>query len=421
MGGRPSGGSRRWWIAYSALGLAAIAAFFAFPLSTGVRSAIEVAFPLSNVVAIVVGVRMFRPERTGPWMLFAVGMAFFTAYTLARAVARIGVGPSDPQTLLEQIFQAIGYVLVIAALVSLIYSRRGGESDRTTLIDASILVIGAAIPFWVFVLAPLAHNASFSLGARLSPMSSAVADLVLLAVSVRLALSRGARTTAFSLLIAAMVSSLVANTMVVPALSGGSALTQTSPFNIFFLAAYLFAGAAPLHPSMKALTDVGHHESRLTAARIVMFSLASLTGWMSYLVQVVRALPVDFTVVLMGTVVIFFLVLLRLVGIADALERREQSARLLFESSPLPMWVYDANDMRFLAVNDAAVHHYGYQRDEFLTMTLREIRPEEDVRALEEHMETVNPWTMNHGLWRHRKRDGSVIDVEVASHGVTFD
>src|SRR5262249_23037405 len=61
-----------------------------------------------------------------------------------------------------------------------------------------------------------------------------------------------------------------------------------------------------------------------------------------------------------------------------ALKQREVSFRLLFENNPMPMWVFDAETMAFLSVNDAAVQHYGYDRDKFLGMTLRQIWPEDE-------------------------------------------
>ena len=65
--------------------------------------------------------------------------------------------------------------------------------------------------------------------------------------------------------------------------------------------------------------------------------------------------------------------------IEEALRKSEAQYRLLFESNPQPMWVYDLSTLRFLAVNDAAIHHYGYTRAEFLDMTIMDIRPEDDV------------------------------------------
>jgi PAS domain-containing protein len=73
------------------------------------------------------------------------------------------------------------------------------------------------------------------------------------------------------------------------------------------------------------------------------------------------------------------------------LENSEQRYRILFESNPQPMWVFDSETLEFLAVNQAAMRHYGYSIEEFLRMTLRDLRPAEDTPALLEdgHQPTV--------------------------------
>src|ERR671931_1416929 len=96
----------------------------------------------------------------------------------------------------------------------------------------------------------------------------------------------------------------------------------------------------------------------------------------------------------------------------------ENRYRLLFEHNPQPMWVYDCETLTFLAVNEAAVRRYGYSRQEFLGMTLRDIRPPEDVPLVEKA--AASPVVAKSGEWRHRLRDGTVIDVEVSSEAVTF-
>ncbi len=75
----------------------------------------------------------------------------------------------------------------------------------------------------------------------------------------------------------------------------------------------------------------------------------------------------------------------------DVAEAAEQRYRLLFDRNPSPLWVYDLETLGFLAVNDAAVAHYGFSREEFLGMTLREIRPPEEVPALLESHRTGGP------------------------------
>ena len=106
--------------------------------------------------------------------------------------------------------------------------------------------------------------------------------------------------------------------------------------------------------------------------------------------------------------------------IEEALRKSEAQYRLLFEANPQAMWVYDLATLRFLAVNDAAVRHYGYSRSEFLEMTIKDIRPPEDVKLLEEYLGSENAGAQNAGEWRHRKKDGSIIDVEITVSRLTF-
>ena len=103
-----------------------------------------------------------------------------------------------------------------------------------------------------------------------------------------------------------------------------------------------------------------------------------------------------------------------------AVRDSEERYRLLFESNPLPMWVYDLETLSFLAVNDAAVNHYGFSRDEFLTMTIKDIRPSEEVPALLDRVSRASGGFSISGLSRHRKKDGMVIDVEVTWHALDF-
>ncbi len=103
----------------------------------------------------------------------------------------------------------------------------------------------------------------------------------------------------------------------------------------------------------------------------------------------------------------------------EALRESETRYRSMFANNPLPMWVYDCESSAFLDVNDAAVEYYGYAREEFLTMTIRDICPREDIPALLENVARVLPILFNQPeLWRHRKKDGTIIDVEVTSHAV---
>ncbi len=93
-----------------------------------------------------------------------------------------------------------------------------------------------------------------------------------------------------------------------------------------------------------------------------------------------------------------------------------QSDRLLFDCNPQPMWVYDLASLRFLAVNAAAVEQYGYGVDEFLAMTLEDIRPPEELPRLLADVAVRTRGLQRSGVWRHRRKDGSLLDVEITSH-----
>jgi len=93
----------------------------------------------------------------------------------------------------------------------------------------------------------------------------------------------------------------------------------------------------------------------------------------------------------------------------DALRRSEANFRLLFASHPHPMWVYDAQSLHFLEVNEAAVAHYGYSRDEFLRLRLTHICPPEDTPRLLESLGQDGPALRFSGSWQHRLKDGRIL------------
>ena len=103
------------------------------------------------------------------------------------------------------------------------------------------------------------------------------------------------------------------------------------------------------------------------------------------------------------------------------LEQSEEQYRLLFDDNPHPMWVYAVDDLAFLAVNDAAVRVYGYSRDEFLGMTLADVHRAEDVPSLLAWLRSLPPpGRARDTSWKHRRKDGSLLEAEVASNPIWF-
>lgn len=104
------------------------------------------------------------------------------------------------------------------------------------------------------------------------------------------------------------------------------------------------------------------------------------------------------------------------------LSESEKRYSELFHLSPLPMWVYDIETLEFLDVNEAAQKHYGYSEEEFLAMTIRDIRPIEDIPHFEEQLKKMhqNPFQFLSGVFRHIKKDGQVIIAEIQSNYISY-
>jgi PAS domain S-box-containing protein len=103
-----------------------------------------------------------------------------------------------------------------------------------------------------------------------------------------------------------------------------------------------------------------------------------------------------------------------------SLQESEARYRVMFESHPQPMWVFDRETFRFLAVNNAAIEHYGYSRQEFLAMKVSDIRPFEERGRFLDYVQERRFGVRSAGLWRHVRKGGELIDVEVSSHDVVF-
>jgi two-component system, cell cycle sensor histidine kinase and response regulator CckA len=107
------------------------------------------------------------------------------------------------------------------------------------------------------------------------------------------------------------------------------------------------------------------------------------------------------------------------------LRESERQYRVIFDGNATPMWIFEKETLAFLEVNDAALQHYGYSREEFLRLTLRDITLPEDMPAMIEYLhkltgDRVWPGAGFLGIWRHRKRDGTPIDVEIKWSPISF-
>src|SRR3954454_22174884 len=99
-----------------------------------------------------------------------------------------------------------------------------------------------------------------------------------------------------------------------------------------------------------------------------------------------------------------------------AYSETERGFQLLFKHNPLPVWAYDRETLRFLEINDVALAKYGYGRDELLAINVTELHPPEEHSQILQAIATPREGRQVSGLWHHRRKDGSLIDVEVQVH-----
>jgi len=104
------------------------------------------------------------------------------------------------------------------------------------------------------------------------------------------------------------------------------------------------------------------------------------------------------------------------------LQESERRYSELFHMSPQPMWVFDIGTYEFMDVNKAALINYGYSNSEFLAMTIKDIRPEEDLPPIEDilEMSANENESMFKGIKRHKKKDGTIIQVQVQSNVIMY-
>ncbi|HEX2979173.1 MAG TPA: PAS domain S-box protein, partial [Anaerolineaceae bacterium] len=104
----------------------------------------------------------------------------------------------------------------------------------------------------------------------------------------------------------------------------------------------------------------------------------------------------------------------------EALKSSEARYRLLFERNPQAMWVHDNETLQFLAVNEAMERQYGYSQEEFLRMTILEIRPPQEIPSLLEMARSAGDSYTPSGVWKHRRKDMTLLDVETSSYRIDF-
>jgi hypothetical protein len=283
---------------------------------------------LAPVVAIGVGVRLHRPEARLAWAWVALGFVLFWLGDVYTYTYPILLHREVP-------FPSLGdasYLAVYPALIAgvlILQRRRSRNIDRGSAIDAAILTVGLALPSWVWLIAPYVHDHSLSTAGRLVSVAYPLADVLLLAVAVRLALDGGQRRLSFHLMIASIICLLVTDFVY-----GLMLLQGTYDHQLWldggWIGFYLLWGAAALHPSMSELDQPAVQSGgALTPFRLGLLAGASLIAPTIGIVDDLNAGDFDFAVVRAASIVLFCLVVSRMAGLMRQQERSLERERML--------------------------------------------------------------------------------------------
>ena len=283
-----------------------------------VQRVIFYVYGFSSVVAIVARLRMNRPGRRWPWLAFAAGLFLFAVADVAFDLYA-ATGTAIPVPSVADYLYLAAYPVLAWGMVLLVRYRARG-ADVTSALDGVMVAIGVGVMAWVFVMAPIPMTGPSSLATRLVPIAYPALDLLLVAVVVRLLLSRGVRNSRFRLLAASVVALLVADGVFAFATLHNT-YTNGSLINLGWLLSYTLWGAATLASSMSRLTDASSwSEPARSRMALAVLAVAALASPATLIIQDLRGVSTDPALLAACSAVMFVLVLTRLSLLTRALD-----------------------------------------------------------------------------------------------------
>jgi diguanylate cyclase (GGDEF)-like protein/PAS domain S-box-containing protein len=323
----PSGVAKWGWIVFLAAGALITGLYLFVPPFAGSGPVMNI-LGLAPVLAIAAGVRLYRPQARLAWSLVALGFLLFWFGDLYTYSYPLLLNREVPFPSLGDAAYLAVYPALIAGLV-ILQRRRTRRGDRGSAIDASILTVGLALPSWVWLIAPYVHDHSLTTVGRLVSVAYPMADVLLLAVAVRLALDGGQRRLSFHLMIASIVCLLATDFLYGLMLMQGTYDHQLW-LDVGWIGFYLLWGAAALHPTMAEIDEPAVQSGGvLTRFRLGLLAGASLISPTIGIVDDLSHGDYDFAVVRAASITLFCLVLVRMAGLIRQQERSLERERML--------------------------------------------------------------------------------------------
>jgi diguanylate cyclase len=265
---------------YVGIAAALIGAYFIDPARLGLSDAsyrypIDVLLNGTAAIAVVVGIRRWRPSYSLPWWLLAAGQGFDAIgdiiYYWNRDIHHVVMFPS-----LADVFY-LGRVPFVLVALALIIRRRSGD-NRAALLDSTIVGLALGLVSWLYLISPYT-GPHLSLLLRLTSLAYPITDLMTVTVAVRLLAGGGRRSTSFSLLTGGLLLLVTTDTLYgwlnIHAITFGSG----SIVELGWLGYFATVGAMSLHPSMRGLTTPApKNNERYSRSRMAALGAAALTG-----------------------------------------------------------------------------------------------------------------------------------------------
>jgi diguanylate cyclase (GGDEF)-like protein len=315
----------RVWRGYLVAGLVALVAYPFIPDKIA-QDAVYVAIGLSAALAMVLGLRVNRPDHRAPWLYMIVGQLIWTTGDILDSWNH-DVVHSDAFPALSDVFYLAAYPVFAVGLAYLIRGRRA-RRDIGGLLDSAIVTAGLGLLSWVLLARPTLEVSHQSFAAATVSVAYPVGDILLVGFLIRLITTPGARTASFRLLLGAVTLLIAADT----ASAALSVLTSgdTGLLDLVWLASYLAWGAAALHPSMRTLSESTRaRDLRFTRARLACLMVAALIPPAVFAVESATGSHVDTWAIICASVLLLVLVVWRMgVTIDEMVEANKRGTRL---------------------------------------------------------------------------------------------
>jgi diguanylate cyclase len=308
----------RAWLLFLSAGSVVSGLYFA--LGPPARDFLYAGVGLVSVLAILVGIRLHRPSHRLPWYLFALGQLSLVVgdllFTLYERFWDMAPFPS-----VADAFYLGGYPLLAAGLWALLRRRSPGR-DLPSLIDGAIVATGLGMLAWAFYVTPYATGSGLSFTETAVSIAYPLADVLLLALVARLFVGPGITNAALGMIGASVLLTLAGDAIYAGEVLNGS-YASGDPVDATWLVAYIGWGSAALHRSMvEVSTPVPQRPAALHGIRLALLTIPALLAPALLLVQQSTGEPLQTSVVVTGSTVLFLLVILRMAGLTQEVQRK---------------------------------------------------------------------------------------------------